>query len=61
MPACQFSEALASFRMERRTICHREAPIVHAFIDDVIKEVERVTIDVLVGHVIADKLTTMIG
>ncbi len=61
MPACQLMQAVTSFRLESCTICHREAPIVHAFIDDVIKKIERVTIDVLVGDVVADKLTTMIG
>ena len=60
MPACQLMQVVTSFRLESCTICHSEAPIVHAFIDDVIKKIERVTIDLLVGNVVADKLTTMI-
>ena len=61
MPARQLAEMLASFRVQRCTICHREAAVVHTFIDDVVKEVERVTIDLLVSGIVADKLAAMIG
>jgi len=58
--ARQIQQCVAGFRAQRRAVGYREAAIPQAFIDNIVKEIESVAIDILVARIVADQFAAMI-
>ena len=56
-----FPQAMTCLWVKSGAIGDSEAVIEHALVDNVMEEVEGIAVDALVGHVIADKRTTVVG
>jgi len=56
-----FTQAATGLWVKSSAIGDGEAVVEHALVDDVVEEIEGVAVDLLVGDVIADQRTTIVG
>lgn len=57
----ELAQVAASFGIESSAIGNGETVVEHALVNDVVEEIEGVTVDVLIGDVITDKCTAKVG
>jgi len=58
---CHFTQAMTGLWVKSGAIGDGEAVVEHALVDNVMEEVKGVAVDLLVGDVIADQRTAMVG
>ena len=56
-----FTQAMTGLWVKSGAIGDGETIVEHALVDNAVEEVEGIAVDVLVGDVIADERTTMVG
>ena len=56
-----FTQAATGLWVKSGAIGDGEAVVEHALVDDVVEEIEGIAVDLLVGDVIADQRTAMVG
>ncbi len=56
-----FTQAMTGLWVKSGAIGDGEAVVEHAFVNDVVEEVKGIAVDLLVGDVIADQRTAIVG